>query len=321
MTNNFPMGNCAEHVAKQHGITRADQDAHALESYARAAAAWSAGKFDAEIAEVTIKHPKGDIVVREDEEFKKVLPAKVPSLKPVFIKAEQGGTVTPANASGIQDGASAVVLMTGEAVAANGVQPLAKILGWADAAIDPIDFPIAPTVAIPLALKNAGITADQVDLYELNEAFSGASRGPFFPLAAPPGLLSADFLPPLAHSQSSSRPPRRSATSTRQRSTSTAVRSRSATRSARPARASSSRSSTRSSRARSALRPSATAAGPRRRSSSSASEARGRLLAAAAQAAAASGSARERTARRACDPCPSCHFVSCARRSSCGLRA
>jgi acetyl-CoA C-acetyltransferase len=176
VSNNFPMGNCAEHVAKQHGITREDQDAHALESYRRAAAAWAAGKFDAEIAEVTIKHPKGDIVIREDEEFKKVLPAKVPSLKPVFLKAEQGGTVTPANASGIQDGASAVVLMTGEAVAANGVEPLAKILGWADAAIDPIDFPIAPTVAIPLALKNAGVTADEVDLYELNEAFSVVVR-------------------------------------------------------------------------------------------------------------------------------------------------
>lgn len=175
VSNNFPMGNCAEHVAKQHGITREDQDAHALESYSRAAAAWSSGKFDAEIAEVTIKHPKGDIVVREDEEYKKVLPAKVPSLKPVFIKAENGGTVTPANASGIQDGASAVVLMTGEAVAEHGVKPLAKILGWADAAIDPIDFPIAPTVAIPLALKNAGVTAEEVDLYELNEAFSGAS--------------------------------------------------------------------------------------------------------------------------------------------------
>ncbi|CED84922.1 Acetyl CoA acyltransferase 2 [Phaffia rhodozyma] len=174
VSNNFPMGNCAEHIAAKFSISRESQDEHALESYRRAAEAWSTGKFEAEIAPVTLKGPKGETVVAEDEDYKKVIPSKVPTLKPVFQR--EGGTITPANASGINDGASAVVLMTGEKVQEHGVKPMAKILGFADAAIAPIEFPIAPTVAIPIALKNAGVSADDVALYEINEAFSVVAR-------------------------------------------------------------------------------------------------------------------------------------------------
>jgi acetyl-CoA C-acetyltransferase len=127
VSNNFPMGNCAEQTSTTHSISRADQDEHCIESYKRAGAAWAAGKFDAEIAPVTIKHPKGDIVVKEDEEYKKVIFEKVGSLRPVFKK--EGGTVTAANASTLNDGASAVLLMTGEKVQEHGVKPLGKILG------------------------------------------------------------------------------------------------------------------------------------------------------------------------------------------------
>lgn len=172
--NNFAMGNCAENTAAKLNITREDQDAHCVESYTRAAAAWSAGKFADEIEPVVIKGPKGETVISEDEEYKKIIHSKVPTLRPVFKK--EGGTVTAANASTINDGASAVVLMTGEKVKELNVKPIAKIIGFADAAIAPIDFPVAPTVAIPLALKNAGLTIEDISLFEINEAFSVVVR-------------------------------------------------------------------------------------------------------------------------------------------------
>jgi len=124
--NKCAMGNCAEHTAKKYGITRESQDDHAVESYKRVAAAWSEGKFDAEIAPVTIKGKKGDTIVKEDEEYKKVFFDKVRTLRPVFQK---DGSVTAANASTLNDGASAVILMTEEKVKETGVKPLAKILG------------------------------------------------------------------------------------------------------------------------------------------------------------------------------------------------
>lgn len=120
-----PMGNCAENTAKKHNITREDQDSHAIESYKRAAKAWAAGAFDAELAPVTVKDRKGETIIKEDEEYKKVIFDKVPTLKPVFLK---DGTITPANASSINDGASAVILTSYAKAQELGLKPLAKIV-------------------------------------------------------------------------------------------------------------------------------------------------------------------------------------------------
>lgn len=124
--NDVHMGNCAENTAKKHDITREDQDAHAIESYKRSAAAWKAGAFDAEIAPVTITDRKGTVVVKEDEEYKNVKFDKIPTLKPVFQK--ENGTVTAANASNLNDGASAVVLTSASKAAELGWKPLARIV-------------------------------------------------------------------------------------------------------------------------------------------------------------------------------------------------
>lgn len=123
--NKFAMGNCGEVTAEKFKITREDQDNHAIESYKRAARAWTAGAFDKEIAPVIIKGKKGDTVVKEDEEYKKVLFEKIPTLNPSFKK---GGTITPANSSNLNDGASALILMSAEKAKELGVKPLAKIL-------------------------------------------------------------------------------------------------------------------------------------------------------------------------------------------------
>ncbi|ORY20508.1 Thiolase, N-terminal domain-domain-containing protein [Naematelia encephala] len=168
--NKFAMGNCAEHVASKHGITREHQDDHCLSSYTRAEDAWKANAFQDEIAPVTVKGRKGDTVVAEDEDYKKLLKDKFRTIKPVFVK--ENGTVTAANASTLNDGASAVVLASGDVVEKEGLKPLAKILGYADAACAPIDFPTAPTLAVPLALKAAGVSKEDIALWEFNEAFS-----------------------------------------------------------------------------------------------------------------------------------------------------
>jgi len=171
--NNFAMGNCGEHAAEKHGITRESQDAHALESYARAARAWKEGAFDAEIVPVTVKGKKGDTIVREDEEYPRLLASKVPTLRSAF---KSGGTITPANSSPLSDGASALVLMSAEKAKELNLTPLAKVVSWADAGVDPIDFPEAPTVALPEALRKANLTVDDISLFELNEAFSVVVR-------------------------------------------------------------------------------------------------------------------------------------------------
>lgn len=170
--NAVHMGNCAEKTAKDHNLTREAQDAYAIESYKRAAEAWKAGTFAQEIAPVTISDKRGDIIIAEDEEYKNIKLDKVPGLRPVFDK---NGTVTAANASTLNDGASAVILSTKEFADQVGVKPLAKIIAFADAACAPIDFPIAPAKAIPIALERAGITKDQVALWEINEAFSAVA--------------------------------------------------------------------------------------------------------------------------------------------------
>lgn len=168
--HNYHMGNAAELCAREENISREEQDAFAISSYTRAAEAWKAGKFDQEIIPVEIPQRKGDpVIFREDEEYKSVNFDKIPSLSPVFDK---NGTVTAANASTLNDGASAMVLMSEEKAAELGLKPLARIIGFADAATAPEWFTIAPSLAIPKAIENAGITKEQVDLYELNEAFS-----------------------------------------------------------------------------------------------------------------------------------------------------
>ncbi len=164
------MGNCAELCAKEKNITREEQDAFAIESYRRATEAWDAGKFDAEIVPVSVPQRRGeDVVVNRDEEFTNVRLDKIPSLRPAF---DREGTVTAANASTLNDGASALVLASEEAVQKHGLKPLARLLATADAAQAPEWFTTAPSLALPKALRKAGLSNAEIDLWELNEAFS-----------------------------------------------------------------------------------------------------------------------------------------------------
>ena len=171
--NHCAMGVCADNTAKEMNISRQDQDNYAINSYKRSAAAWAAGKFKDEIIPVEIAGKKGDVTFfAEDEEFKNVNFEKIPGLKPVFTK---DGTVTAANASTINDGAAAVVLMSKEKAQELGIKPIAKILGFADAAQDPMWFTTTPSIAIPKAMKAAGIDKKDVSFYEINEAFSAVA--------------------------------------------------------------------------------------------------------------------------------------------------
>lgn len=169
--NKQHMGVCAELCAKENHVTREEQDAFAVQSYERSAAAWAAGKFKEEVVPVSIPQRKGDpIVFSEDEEYRAVKFDKIPVLPTVFQK--ENGTVTAANASTLNDGASAVILMSAEKAAELGIKPLARIISYADAAIEPERFTTAPSKALPVALKKAGLTKDDIDFFELNEAFS-----------------------------------------------------------------------------------------------------------------------------------------------------
>jgi acetyl-CoA C-acetyltransferase len=171
--HNYPMGVAAELCATDCNISREEQDAYAIESYTRSANAWKAGKFDAEVVPVVIPQKKGDpIVVAHDEEYKNVKFDKIPGLNPVFKK---DGTVTAANASTINDGASALVLMSKQKMDALGLKPLAKIVSYADAEQAPEWFTTAPSKAIPKALAKAGKSLNDVDFFEINEAFSVVS--------------------------------------------------------------------------------------------------------------------------------------------------
>jgi acetyl-CoA C-acetyltransferase len=166
---NVPMGNCAELCAKEHGFTREDQDAFAIESYKRSAAAWEAGKFKEEIVPVEVVTKKGTVLFAEDEEYKSVNFEKIPGLKPVFQK---DGTVTAANASTMNDGAAALVLMSKEKAESLGLKPLAKIKGYADAEQAPEWFTTTPSIALPKAVEKAGLKVSDINYFELNEAFS-----------------------------------------------------------------------------------------------------------------------------------------------------
>ena len=164
------MGSCAELCARKKGISREDQDAYAVESYRRATEAWQDGKFSKEVVPVSVPQRKGEpVVVDCDEEHTNVRLDKIPQLRPAFDKE---GTVTAANASTLNDGASALVLASEEAVAKMGLTTLAKIHASADAAQAPEWFTTAPSLAIPKALDKAGLTVSDIDLWELNEAFS-----------------------------------------------------------------------------------------------------------------------------------------------------
>jgi acetyl-CoA C-acetyltransferase len=166
---NVPMGNCADLCANEHKFTREEQDAFAIESYKRSAAAWAAGKFKEEIVPVEIVTKKGTTLFFEDEEYKNVNFEKIPGLKAVFSK---DGTVTAANASTMNDGAAALVLMSKEKAEALGLKPLAKIRGFADAAQAPEWFTTTPSIALPKAAEKAGLKVSDIDYFELNEAFA-----------------------------------------------------------------------------------------------------------------------------------------------------
>ena len=168
--NRVHMGVCAEKCANEMNFTREEQDAFAIESYKRSANSWATGKFTDEVVSVEVKQRRGDsLIITEDEEYKNVKIEKIPTLRPVFDKE---GTVTAANASTLNDGASALVLMSADKASELKLKPLAKIVSYADAAHEPEWFTTAPSKALPTALAKAGLNTTEVDYFELNEAFS-----------------------------------------------------------------------------------------------------------------------------------------------------
>lgn len=168
--NKVHMGNCAELCAKEMNFSREQQDAFAIESYNRSASAWENGKFKDEVVPVAVPQRRGDdLIVSEDEEYKNVKMDKIPNLRPVFDK---DGTVTAANASTLNDGAAALLLMSVEKAKELGLKPIAKIRSYADAAHQPEWFTTAPAKALTIALDKANISTRDVDYFELNEAFS-----------------------------------------------------------------------------------------------------------------------------------------------------
>lgn len=168
--NQKAMGVCADATATKYSIGREAQDAFAIDSYRRAAAATEQGLIQAELVPVEIPQRKGDpVLIREDEEYKKVFFDKIPGLRPAFTP---DGTVTAANASTMNDGAAALILASAEAVAKYGLKPVAKIRGFADAEQEPEWFTTTPTLAAPKAMKMAGVQKSDIDFFEVNEAFA-----------------------------------------------------------------------------------------------------------------------------------------------------
>jgi len=168
--NKVHMGVCAERCANEKDFSREEQDAFAIESYTRSAKAWAEGKFNDEVVPVEVPQRRGDaIIVSEDEEYKNVKLDKIPNLRAVFDK---NGTVTAANASTLNDGASALILASAEAVEKYNLKPIAKVVGYGDAAHEPEWFTTAPSKAIPVALKKANLAISDIDYWELNQAFA-----------------------------------------------------------------------------------------------------------------------------------------------------
>ena len=168
--NNVHMGNCAEICAKEMNISRVEQDNYAIESYNRSTKSWTEGNFNNEIVPVNVTQRRGDdLIISEDEEYKNVKLDKIPQLRAVF---EKDGTITAANASTLNDGASALVLMSADKANELGITPIARIVSYADASQEPEWFTTAPAKAVPLAISKAGLNISDVDYFELNEAFS-----------------------------------------------------------------------------------------------------------------------------------------------------
>lgn len=164
------MGTCADACASKYNFTREDQDKFAIQSYKRSAKAWESGKFKEEVVPVEVPQRRGEpVIINEDEEFKNVKFDKIPSLRPAFTK---DGTVTAANSSTINDGAGAVLLMSEKKAKELGINPIATVLSYADAAHEPNWFTTAPAKALPKAINKINLTIDQIDFFELNEAFS-----------------------------------------------------------------------------------------------------------------------------------------------------
>jgi acetyl-CoA C-acetyltransferase len=188
--NHCAMGVCADNTAKEMKITREDQDNYAINSYKRSAESWKSGKFSDEVVPVEVKDRKGNVTTfSEDEEYKNVNFEKIPGLKAAFTK---DGTVTAANASTINDGASALVLMSKEKALALGLKPLARIRGFADAAQDPMWFTTTPSLAIPKAMKHAGVDKKDVGFYEINEAFSAVALANNIKLGLDPSTVNVN---------------------------------------------------------------------------------------------------------------------------------
>ena len=163
------MGNCGELCAEKYNITRSDQDEYAIQSYKRSKIAWETGKFKKEVVPVEVQSRKGSVLVDEDEEYKNINFEKVGQLRPSF-KAE--GTITAANASTLSDGAAAVILMSEEKVRELGLNPLVEVLSYADAEQSPEWFTTTPAAATEKVLQKVGLTVDDIDFFEFNEAFS-----------------------------------------------------------------------------------------------------------------------------------------------------
>jgi len=175
--NQFHMGNCAENTAKNFKISREAQDEYAIRSFERAQKAWSEGKFNDEITPVTVKNKKGDTIISKDEGYDNLKIEKVSTLKPAFVR-DGSGTVTAANSSTMNDGASALVLGS-KAIAqqyGSGSRVLARIVSSADAAVEPVDFPVAPAKAVPIALERAGLKKEDIAIWEFNEAFAAVIK-------------------------------------------------------------------------------------------------------------------------------------------------
>lgn len=170
--NDYHMGNAAELCVEKYSLSREQQDEYALQSYEKAAKATKEGKFANEIIPFSLKQKQGEIIITEDEDIYKIIPEKVSRLRPTFV---EGGTITAANASNLNDGAAAILLASKEAVEKYSLKPLAKIIGYADAAQAPEWFTTSPSIAIPKALKRASLKLEDVDFFEINEAYAAVA--------------------------------------------------------------------------------------------------------------------------------------------------